>query len=129
MIVIRYASALPSCANLREHWRARANRVQSQRHTAGVHVFGALQSSHVNCRGCAAGPNFPLVVTLCRIAPRALDDDNLASACKAVRDGVADALGIKDNDPRVTWRYEQRRGAVKEQAIEIRVEARKESAA
>jgi len=35
---------------------------------------------------------------------------------------VADALGIDDRDPRVDWRYAQRRGAAKEYAVEIRIE-------
>ena len=33
--------------------------------------------------------------------------DNLQSALKGVRDGCADALGVKDNDPRVVWEYGQ----------------------
>lgn len=70
-------------------------------------------------------PVLPVVVTLARIAPRALDDDNLAFAFKAIRDGVADGLGVRDNDPRVSWRYTQakpaRGGAP---AIEIAIEAR-----
>lgn len=70
-------------------------------------------------------PALPVIVTLTRVAPRALDDDNLAFAFKAIRDGAADALGVRDNDPRVSWRYAQARpekGA--HPAIEIRVEAR-----
>jgi hypothetical protein len=53
-----------------------------------------------------------VVVTLTRLAPsRGLDDDNLAASLKAVRDGVADALGLaEDRDPRVTWRYAQANG-------------------
>ena len=49
----------------------------------------------------------PCVVTLTRIAPRALDCDNNQISMKAVRDGVADRLGVDDRDPRVTWRYGQ----------------------
>ena len=52
----------------------------------------------------------PLVVVLTRIAPRELDDDNAVSAMKACRDGVADALGINDRDPRLVWIVDQRRG-------------------
>ncbi len=52
----------------------------------------------------------PVVVTITRVAPAELDDDNLASAAKAVRDGVADALGCDDGAKTwVAWRYEQRK--------------------
>ena len=72
-----------------------------------------------------AVPVLPVTVTIVRIAPRALDDDNLAYAAKAIRDGVADGLGVRDNDPRVSWRYEQRKPAKGcKPAVEIRVEAR-----
>lgn len=124
-IVIRYDSPLPSCANLREHWRKRAARVKEQRYLAW------LQGTARNLFGLLGGrdPLPGITVTLCRVSARALDDDNLASAFKAVRDGVADALGIKDNDPRVSWAYEQRRGAKGERSIEIRIEAKKARAA
>lgn len=72
-----------------------------------------------------AVPVLPVTVTIVRIAPRALDDDNLAYAAKAIRDGIADALGVRDNDLRVSWRYEQRKPAKGcKPAVEIRVEAR-----
>ena len=49
----------------------------------------------------------PLKVTITRIAPGKLDDDNLTGSAKHVRDGIADALGIDDGDPRITWVVEQ----------------------
>lgn len=66
------------------------------------------------------GCQLPCVVTLTRISPRLLDDDNLRPALKAVRDGVADRLGVDDRDPRVEWRYAQRKGAQK--AVEVEME-------
>lgn len=83
-------------ANRRDHWAVRAKRAKSQRTAVAL----ALR-----CRLARWG--LPLVVTLTRIAPRALDDDNLRSALKAVRDGVADALGVDDGSEQVTWRYAQ----------------------
>jgi hypothetical protein len=57
-----------------------------------------------------------------RLGPSAgLDSDNLAGALKAVRDGVADWLGIDDRDPRVAWVCDQRRAAC--WGVEIAVEA------
>lgn len=71
-----------------------------------------------------APPALPVRVTLTRIGPGAPDWDNVVGAFKHVRDGVADALGVRDNDPRVSWEYASRKGAPKQYAIEIRVEAR-----
>jgi hypothetical protein len=39
-----------------------------------------------------------------------MDGDNSIGSLKAVRDGVADALGIDDGDPRLTWEYRQETG-------------------
>ena len=36
-----------------------------------------------------------------------MDDDNLATACKHIRDGCADALGIDDGDSRIKWMYKE----------------------
>lgn len=47
------------------------------------------------------------VVRLTRMAPRAMDDDNLANAFKSVRDGVASALGVNDRDARVRYVTDQ----------------------
>jgi hypothetical protein len=68
-----------------------------------------------------------LVVTLTRIAPsaRGLDGDNLQSAFKAIRDEVADWLGIDDRDPRVSWAYAQEKGAPKSYAVRIEIRERR----
>jgi hypothetical protein len=94
---------IESCANLREHWAKRAGR-------AKAHRMAAL-----------AVPRHPLpcVVTITRIAPRKLDDDNLAGGCKALRDGIADRLGVDDGSPLVQWRYDQRKGMPKQYAVEV----------
>jgi len=54
---------------------------------------------------------WPVAVVLTRVSPRAFDDDNLAAAFKPVRDGLADAWIVDDADPRVTWLYDDARGA------------------
>lgn len=102
--------------NAREHWSIRARRTKAER-TAALLMLRANSPTV---------PSGRVVVTLTRVAGpqgRALDDDNLRSALKAARDGVADWLGCNDNDPRVKWEYAQekaKRWAVK---IEIRVAA------
>lgn len=96
-----------SVANQREHWATKARRTARHRHAAiAVPVLP-----------------LPVVVTLTRIAPRKLDDDNLRTAFKALRDGVADRLGVADNDPRVRFEYDQERGKPKEFAARVMVRA------
>lgn len=112
MLVVRFPLRLPSAANLREHWSARQRRVRAQRDAVGWMLGGKV------------APPLPVVVTLTRIAPCALDDDNLASAFKAPRDEVARWLKVDDADRRVTWAYAQRREGVRQYAVEIRVEGR-----
>lgn len=99
---------IESVANKREHWTIRARRTKQ-------HRLAAL-----------AVPVHPLpcIVTLTRVAPRALDShDNLRGGFKALVDGIADRLGVKDNDPRVEWRYAQVRGRAKEYAARVRIES------
>ncbi len=100
-----------SIMNKREHWAIRARRTSAQRGTAYLAVNAEL-------RGMCPFP-LPCIVTLTRIAPRTLDDDNLRGALKAVRDGIAEALGVDDRDPRVVWAYGQAKGAPK--TFEVRV--------
>lgn len=93
---------------------ARANERKSQRRMAH-----AIVKAHVGEMSV-----LPAVVTMTRIAPRKIDaHDNLPAAFKSFVDGTADALGIKDNDPRITWKYDQRREGVRQYGVEIRIES------
>ena len=58
-------------------------------------------------------PALPVVVTLTRLAPSSGLDvgDNLEGSLKAVRDQIAEWLGVDDRDARVVWKYAQRREA------------------
>lgn len=96
-------------ANLREHWALRARRAKRQREAAMVmtRVAVSRQGRVAEIRN----PATALRVRLVRCTPRSLDTDNLARALKAVRDGVADALGRDDGDPGITWEYGQLTGA------------------
>lgn len=117
--VVTLPMRLPSTANLREHWAAKAKRSRAQR------LAGRIAWRQLAARGgdWLAEPWSPLVVTLTRVSPRQLDDDNLASAFKAFRDGIADGMrphGVNDDrDPRVRWVYAQERG---EAAVRVGVE-------
>jgi hypothetical protein len=104
-------------ANQRDHWSKKARRAKDQRGTTALVVRAELRRNRVSIGD-------GLVVTLCRVAPRALDLDNGVGALKGVQDGVADALGINDRDPRVTWEYQQRRGRAGEYAVSITIAER-----
>lgn len=115
-VEIAYKLGSPANAHSGSSRLAQAGRKAKERRLGMLAVAGSRETV----------PVLPVVVTITRVAPRALDDDNLAYAAKAIRDGIADALGVRDNDPRVSWRYEQRkpeRGC--KPAVEIRVEARR----
>jgi hypothetical protein len=71
--------------------------------------------------GVGVGDLAVLAVRLVYIGPRELDDDGVTSAVKSLRDGVADALGVNDRDPRVTWVPDQERGGVREYAARVEV--------
>lgn len=93
---------------------ARSRRVKAARQ--GVHW--ALKQ--------IAKPAFPCVVTMTRIAPstNGLDaHDNLPGSLKPMVDGVADWLGIRDDDKRVEWRYTQERGEDYQVRVTVRADA------
>lgn len=115
-----YPYRLQSAPNLREHHHAKAARVRAERQAATLALKVTLANSNVRP---------PCVVTMTRVAPRTLDDDNVRGAFKATRDAVAALLGLDDRDERIAWRYGQRKGAPKMYAVEIRVERAGEVAA
>lgn len=98
-IHIKVVMPLPSAANLRESWRVRARRVKAQRE--GVLLLLRAKRQPVPAREA----RLRIVLTRCGTNP--LDDDNLASAFKAVRDGVADWLGRDDGEQALRWDYAQ----------------------
>lgn len=87
-------------SNARDHWSVKAKRVASQR-TAATLTLRPLVRLKMR---------LPVVVTMTRISPGMLDDDNLRGALKAVRDGIADVFEVNDRDPRISWEYRQARG-------------------
>lgn len=52
-------------------------------------------------------PKPPLTITITRIGPREFDSDNACGACKHVRDGIADYLGVNDRSKELQWLYAQ----------------------
>jgi len=93
--------------NNRKHWRTVARRGKTEKAIA----TGILHAYRP--------PSLPVSVTLTRVAPRAFDSDNLAAACKHVRDAVAAWLGVDDADPRVAWSYAQAKAPARTYGVRI----------
>jgi len=110
---------IESEANLREHWSKK-----HRRHKKYIQEVNRLWAEIPEPR-----PNPPAKITLCRIAPREFDYDNLISAMKTIRDLLAGLLipglapGRADGDTRLEWIYEQKKGRPKEYALQIVVES------
>jgi len=113
MIVVDIPVRIISEANSRQHWRKAAARKQLHRQTARL----VLQQY---ARPMGESELFTIMLT--RVAPRKLDDDNLSSGFKAVRDGVADWLGIDDGSPRIHWVYRQHKGDAGHYTAWVKVE-------
>lgn len=93
-------------SNAHEHWRARQVRAKRQRASALAHLLGDKALTEWICSHAEKHVN----VTLTRLGPRKLDDDNLQGALKHVRDGVADYFGRDDGSDFYSWSYAQERG-------------------
>jgi hypothetical protein len=97
MVTVRVPLRTGRGLNDREHHMTRARRVKAERYAVGI-----LLNTHRK-------PQLPCVVILTRQGPTRvqLDGDNLQGALKAVRDVVANWLGVDDADERVRWEYMQ----------------------
>ena len=108
---------LQSLANMsHQHWRKLAKLSQKQKEATAYCMVGKVI------------PPLPLTVTITRIGPRKLDDDNLASACKYVRDQIAEVVGTDDGSPLYTWIYKQQIGDRGQYGVEVEIAERKEIA-
>lgn len=88
---------------------AKAARVKQQRALACFATKKALRADKVSAY-LRVSHGQALEICLKRHAPSdGLDDDNLRSALKAVRDGIAEALGIDDGARCLVWSYQQAR--------------------
>ena len=121
MIAVTLPIRTQTEGNAKEHWRVKAARAKAQRNTTALLLRASL-------RGFRIGDG--ITVTLIRLAPSGpgLDPhDNLPSSMKHIVDELTDLLGLpNDRDPRVTWRYDQRRGPW---GVEVRIDRRDEKAA
>jgi hypothetical protein len=119
-VVVVAPVRLVSEANVREHWAPKARRAREQRAVMLLLCRKRFREEGlVDRHGSLLGQR-RLVVRIERLGKRRLDGDNLARACKAVRDGIADALRLDDGDGRIEWVYEQAIAKGYEVRIEVR---------
>ncbi len=125
---------LQSEANSRDHWRGHATRVRRQRQELVTAVMCLPDLPRVTFELPTGTRKYPvarwvdpprgrLEVIITRVAPRELDSDNLARSMKAVRDQLAELLGVDDRDARVAWVPRQRKGHVREYAMTVEIVA------
>lgn len=87
--------------NARDHWSERHRRRAKIRKVVAYWLSTKVK-----------GVRLPCLVRMIRVAAsNGLDDDNLVAACKPVRDGIADALGVDDRTASIRWQYCQKRGS------------------
>jgi hypothetical protein len=110
---------LVSEANSHAHWRQRQKRAKEQRFV----VTSALRFAdcYDSFRGRLATGTECAQVHLHRVAPRALDSDNLQGAFKHVRDAVAEFLGLDDRSGRYEWVYGQQKARPKEYGVRVMI--------
>lgn len=99
-------------ANTQEHWTKKKKRHDLQKRW--IWLFFKKERPDIS---------FPCHIKLTRIGKKMLDSDNLPVSMKWIRDTVADTLipgkapGQADNDPGLSWEYDQQIG--KEYAVKI----------
>ena len=100
-------------ANIQEHWTKKYKRKKIIQQ-AIRYIWNSSSIRNVK---------LPVTITLIRLAPRTLDDDNLVAAFKSARDTVADLLipglapGRADDNPKIKFEYKQMKS--KEYAFKI----------
>ena len=108
-ITARIETTLARGQNNREHHRVRANRVAAEREaTLKALEYAEWLATEDLAAELQDAPGTGARVTLVRpyqVTP--LDSDNLSASFKAVRDAVAEHLGIDDASERLHWVYKQ----------------------
>ena len=117
-------------ANLREHWSKSAKRHKLQKAQVWVALNNYFNDFHRRKFNPRPFIPLPCTVTLTRISPRKLDQqDNLPTSMKYIVDSIADfirpgmAVGRADDTKEIQWVYEQSKGAPKYKGIRIKIEA------
>ena len=113
-ITLALRCTVASEANKRDHWAVKKRRGDAQREELALALKLARLADHK--------VPLPVVVTWTRIGKQMLDDDNLSGSFKALRDKLAEWLGVDDGDTAaVSWKEEQRQG---EPGVEVTIQNR-----
>jgi hypothetical protein len=96
--------------NGRRHWAVDAKEAREQRNVSKLFVRGTSRVL----------PPFPVKVTLTRIGPRKMDQQNLGGALKHIIDGIADAYGVDDGDERWEFIFKQEKN--KDYGVRVLIE-------
>ncbi len=103
-----------------EHWAVAKKRHDTQK---------LLIRTHMNYYLFQEIPR-PCIVTMTRIAPRMMDEDNLIQAFKWIKDELASIIidefkefkpGTCDNNKKIFWEWKQEKGHVRQYAIKIQI--------
>lgn len=106
-------------SNVREHWAKKNRRANGSKKRPGQRPTVALA-----CRAHFVKPALPCTIRLTRVAPRKLDQGNIAAALKHVQDGCADWLGVDDRrDDLVKYEYCQEKSLANQYALKIEIVA------
>jgi hypothetical protein len=100
--------AAPSLTNLREHWSKRHRRTKGQR--TAVRLM--LLCARLELRHLMRAPRLEVELVRHLQKDRRVDDDNLRSALKSIRDEVAAFFEHDDGSEFFVWRYGQAPGPV-----------------
>jgi hypothetical protein len=98
----------PSGPNAREIWQVKAARVKKERQATAWMLKTVKR------------PAIPCSVNLTRLSAGTVDDDNLPSSLKAVRDQIAEWLGVDDRHRNIVrYVYHQRKVARGQFGVEV----------
>ncbi len=81
-------------SNTGGYWLKKSKRAESQRTVVCMAMLGMIRRDRLA---------LPMRIQFTRYGPKTLDSDNIFSAFKHVRDGVADAFGVDDKSDLYEW--------------------------
>ena len=100
--------------NWRGHWAIRRKRFDAHKKAVQIAMSVIDRSTWAP----------PYQVTMVRCSAGTLDDDNLTSSLKAVRDAVANELGYDDGGKEISWVYKQEKAPRKTRKVWVEIQYR-----
>lgn len=110
----------------KDNWRVKTTRIKQQRATTRMYFMAAINSSRISHpttpgKMIGNGAAGRIQVYLKRYGVGTLDDDNLASAFKAIRDELAAVIGVDDGNPIYKWNYSQVKCSYKDIGVHVSI--------